>query len=263
MSKRFFENWTRWDFERNGTKRRLPYFYFDNASLVAIFLAASSNVEQLLPHPRMKLVEMMPGRCIVAFAAFEYRKTDFEPYNEVSISFLISFGKRPVPGITAAKMMLSRTTSSYVWQLPVNTEHARAGGADLFGYPKFLADIDFEERDDWITCSLTEGGQEILQLSGRKLPTKPGKLTRYFTYAVENGSPLAAEVLVNPLAYAEAYGGREVKLELGSGHRICDELKQINLGKQALAYQYSPVNEAILFPARNIIENVRYPIFHS
>lgn len=256
MSKGFFENWTRWDFERNGTTRKLPYFYYDNTSLVAIFLAASSKVVQLLPHPRMKPVEMMPGRCIVAFAAFEYRKTDFEPYNEVSISFLISFGQRQIPGFTAAKMMLSRSTSSYVWQLPVNTEHARAGGVDLFGYPKFLADIGFEKGDDWITCTLREGNQEILQLRGRNLPTKPGKLIRYITYAVENGNPLIAEVLVNPLEYAEAYSGRAFELELGSGHRISDVLKQIDLGKRALVYQYSPVNEAILFPARNVIGNV-------
>jgi hypothetical protein len=256
MSKGFFENWTRWYFERNGTQRKLPYFYYDNTSLVAIFLANSSKVKQLLPHHRMKPVEMLPGRCIVAFAAFEYRKTDYEPYNEVSISFLISFGQRHIPGITATKMMLSRATSSFVWQLPVNTEHDRAGGADLFGYPKFLADIDFEKSNNWTTCTLRDGNQEILHLRGRKLPTKPGKLTRYITYAVENGNPLVAEVLVNPLEYAETYNSRAIELELGSGHRISDVLEQIDLGKRALAYQYSPVNEAILFPARNIIGNV-------
>jgi len=253
MSKDFFENWTRWDFERNGTQRKLPKFYYDNTSLVAIFLASSSKVLQLLPHPLMRPVEMIPGRCIVAFGAFEYRKTDFKPYNEVSISFLISFGKRQIPGITAIKMMLSRATSSYVWQLPVNTEHARAGGVDLFGYPKFLAAIDFEKSNDWITCTLREGDQDILQLRGRKLPTKPGKLTRYITYSMENGNPLVAEVLVNPLEYAQSYLGHTVELELGSRHRVSDVLKQIDLGKRALAYQYSPVNEAILFPARNII----------
>lgn len=152
--------------------------------------------------------------------------------------------------------MLSRATSSYVWQLPVNTEHARAGGVDLFGYPKFLADIVFEKSDDRISCTLSEEGQDILQLRGRRLPTRPGKLTRYITYAVENGNPLVTEVLVNPIEYAESYGGAAVELELGSSHPVSEVLNQIDLGKQALAYQYSPVNEAILFPARNIIGNV-------
>lgn len=256
MSNNFFDNWIRWEFERVDTQRKLPYFYYDNTSLVAIFLASRSKIKQLLPHPKMKPVEIVPGRCIVAFAAFEYRKTDFEPYNEVSISFLITLGKRSIPGISAAKMMLSRATSSYVWQLPVTTEHARAGGADLFGYPKFLANIEFNKQNDWIACSLAEGNQEILQLRGKRLPTSPGKLTRYSTYAVENGSPLVADVLVNPLEYAEAFGGREVELELISGHPISDTLNQIGLSKRALVYQYSPVNEAILFPARNVINGM-------
>jgi hypothetical protein len=252
----FLDNWIRWDFERIGTRRKLPYYYYDNTSMAAIFLASSSKIKQLIPHPSMKPVELVPGRCIVAFAAFEYRKTDFEPYNEVSISFLISFRKRQIPGFTAAKMMLSRTISSYVWQLPVNTEHARAGGVDLFGYPKFLADISFEKGDDWITCTLAERGQDILQLRGRRLPTKRGDLIHYITYAVENGNPLVADILVNPVGYAEAYGGREVELELGSGHHVCNVLEQVGLGKQALVYQYSPINEAILFPARNVFRSM-------
>jgi len=131
MSNNFFDCWIRWNFERKDTQRKLPYFYSDNTSLVAIFLASRSKIKQLLPHPKMRLVEIVPGRCMVAFAAFEYRKTDFEPYNEVSISFLITFGQPSIPGITAIKMMLSRATSSYVWQLPVTTEHARSGGSDV------------------------------------------------------------------------------------------------------------------------------------
>jgi hypothetical protein len=252
MSNGFFADIVRWEFERNGTRRTLPYFYYDNLSMVAVFLASSSEIRKLLPHPDMKPVEIIPGQGIVAFATFEYRKTDVEPYNEVSISFLVSFRQRQIPGITAASMMLSRNTASYVWQLPVTTEHARAGGIDLFGYPKYLADIDFERDDDWITCTLAEGGLEILRLRGQRLPTRQGNPMRYTTYAVENGIPLAANVLVNPVEYAEAYGGRAIELELGSGHHVCDILRQIGLGKRAWVYQYSPVNQAILFPARNL-----------
>jgi hypothetical protein len=50
--------------------------------------------------------------------------------------------------------MLSRAISVYVRQLPVTEAHDRAGVADLFGYPKFLADIDFVREEDWIACVL-------------------------------------------------------------------------------------------------------------
>jgi hypothetical protein len=158
---------------RKGASRILPYFYYDTTSLAVIFLASSSKIAELLPHPDMKPVELVPGRCLVAIATFEYRKTDADPYNEVSISFLVSFRQRQIPGITAARMMPSRAISSYVWQLPVTTEHARAGGVDLFGYPKFLADINFVREKDWITCTLVESDQEILSLKGQRLSRPP------------------------------------------------------------------------------------------
>jgi hypothetical protein len=220
--------------------------------LTAIYTAKTSKIKVHLPSQDFRPVELSPGRCLVAFACFEYRKTDGPPYNEVSISFLVTYKKRQIPGLTAARMLLTRATESYVWQLPVTTEQARAGGVDLFGYPKFIASIEFENAGKWVTCTLAENGQEILRMRGENLVTKRGKISHYITYAVENGNPLMAEIRVNLIEYAEAYGGRAYQLEIGSGHYICKTLKQIGLSKQALAYQYSPYNKSILFPARNI-----------
>jgi hypothetical protein len=230
----------------------LPYRYFDNTSMAVIYTANTAKIKDLLPHPEMTPVELVPGRCLVAFACFEYRKPDGPPYNEVSISFLITYKQRQLPGITAAKMMLSRAISSYVWQLPVTTEQACAGGVDLFGYPKFIADIEFESDDDWLTCTMYADDKGILELKGRKLPTKRGKPIRYLTYALENDTPLLAEVLVNPVEYAESYKDSNVQLSLLFGHEISHTLVQLGLSKRALLYQYSPFNESILFPARNI-----------
>jgi hypothetical protein len=248
----FFENRVRWELERNGTRRKLPYFYFDNTSLTAMFTASSPKVRALLPHPELRLVELLPGRCLVAFTAFEYRRTDVEPYNEVSISFLVTFRRRQVPGFTVAGMMRSGVFSAYVWQLPVNTEHARAGGVDLFCYPKILADIQFEWNEDWVTCTLAEEGETILRLGGRKLAGRRRKPIHYFTYSFEDGAPLITEVLVNPLEFAETYAAGAVSLELGASHHISQKLREIDLGKRALVYQYMASTEAILFPAHNL-----------
>jgi hypothetical protein len=87
----FFDGWLRLEFERSGTRRTLPYFYYHASSLSAVFAASSSRIKGLLPHPEMKPVEMVPRRCLVVITAFEYRKTDVSPYNEVSIAFLITF----------------------------------------------------------------------------------------------------------------------------------------------------------------------------
>lgn len=252
MTSDFFQGIMRWNIERNGTTRPLPYFYYDNLLLAAVYTASTSKVKRLIPHPDLLPIELYPGRCLVAFAAFKYRKTDKNPYNEVNISFLVSYRVRPYPLITMVKALRSRVFPTYVWQLPVNREHDRAGGVDLFGYPKFIADIQFSEDEDRIGCVLSVSGSEILRMTGRVLPAKQGKPIRYLTYAVENGTLVSTNFLVNPLEFVESRRQSDFVLELGKDHPICTAIGNIELAENPLIYQFSPRGEAILFPARNL-----------
>lgn len=178
MAGDIFEGIKQWEYERDGTKFLLPGFYRENASITAVYTAASKAVRELLPHPDMTPVELSPGRCMLAFTAFEYKDSDIGSYNEFSIAFLITFRKRQIPLFTAMRQMMSGEMSAYVWQLPVTTELARRGGVDQYGYPKFLADITFAEHDQTISCTVTEGGAEILTLEGKILPTARGKQSK-------------------------------------------------------------------------------------
>ena len=252
MTSAFFQGIMRWNIERNGTPRTLPGFYYDNLSLAAIFTASTTKVRNLIPHPDLIPIELTPGRCLAAFAAFEYRRTDFEPYNEVNISFLVSYRRRPFPLITPVKVLLSRVIPSYVWQLPVTTEIARAGGVDLFGFPKFIADIRFLKNTEHIACSLSVSGSDILRMTGRVLPTGRGKPMRYLSYAVDKDMLVSGNFLVNPLEFAESRRRDDLGLELGTEHPICQALRGIELAKHPLLYHFSPRGESILFPARNV-----------
>jgi len=247
-----FKGVMQWEFDWQGRKGKLPVFYYDNTAMTAIFTASTSKVRELLPHPDMKPAELFPGRCLAAFTAFEYRKTDIDPYNEFSISFLITFDQPQIPGLTAAWQMGKRCYSAYVWQLPVTTEIARVGGVELYGYPKFLADIDFATDSGWLVCELSEAGQKILTLRGKVIPTAKGKLTRYITYSVKEGIVLKANVVQNPLEYGQSRSKSAAALELGD-HPISDQLRSLGLSRHPLMYQFSPMNEAILFAGRNLM----------
>ena len=249
----FFTGVKQWEFDGRGQKFKLPLFYYDNTSVNAIFTGSTKCIKALLPHPDMKPIELYPGRCLVAFTAFEYRKTDIGPYNELSISFPISFRHQPIPGVTAATQMARHNDTTYVWQLPVTTEVARVGGVELYGYPKFLADISFELDGEHIRCELAEDGDKILSLEGKVVRTGRGKITRFTSYMVFDGIPLMANVLQNPLEFGQSRKREAARLSLGSEHPIATTLEGIGLSKHPIAYQFSPVNEAILFPARNMM----------
>ena len=238
-------------FHRKG---KLPVFYYDNTSMTAVFTASTRKVRALLPDPKMKPLELLPGRCAVTFSAFEYRDTDIDPYNEFSIAFMMTYHQHAVPGVGLLRGMMNRSFEAYVWKLPVTTEIARWGGVELYGYPKFVADIDFTRTSDKLSCRLASQGQHILTLEGNVLRTAPAKVLRYRAYSMKEGLPLCANVYTNPLEFAQSMSPKAVGLQLGN-HEIARQLRDLDLSATPLMYQYCPKNELILFGPRNRIDD--------
>jgi hypothetical protein len=137
----------------------------------------------------------------------------------------------------------------------VTTEIARVGGVEFYGYPKFIADIEFQKEADQLSCHLSENGNKILSLRGKVLPVTRGKNSKYITYSVMEDIPLVTNVHINQLEFAESWDKQSANLEIGSDHRICEELQKIGLSATPVQYQYSPLNQAILFAGRNLMDN--------
>jgi hypothetical protein len=254
MAGDIFEGIKQWEYEREGTKFLLPGFYRENASVTAVYTAASKAVKALLPHADMTSVELSPGRCMVAFTAFEYKDSDIGPYNEFSIAFLITFRKRQIPLFTAMRRMMSGEMSAYVWQLPVTTELARRGGVDQYGYPKFLADITFKKGAKTISCTVAEGDAEILTLEGKILPTARGRQSRSHSYSLLDGIPLVTTVLMDYIEQGQSREKDAARLSLGS-HVIADDIRKLGLSKSPVSYMYTPQFHSILFQGRNLIDS--------
>ncbi|HNY64119.1 MAG TPA: acetoacetate decarboxylase family protein [Deltaproteobacteria bacterium] len=246
-----------WDYYDEVFQRRikLPVFYYDNTSMTAIYTASTDMVRRHLPTPDMHPVEVTPGRALVAFTAFEYRRSDIDPYNEFSISFPITFRKRAIPGLTLLGMMLRRYFTAYVWQLPVTTEIARYGGVEWYGYPKFLADIGFSHEGPMLVCTLSEGGEKILTLKGKKLKTTTEKVNRIKTFSVKNGFVLPANVYVNPIEFAKSMNPNAAQLSIGENHAISRQLREMGLSQKPLFYQYMPLMESVLYAPRNLMDD--------
>jgi len=252
MTTNFFDNIQKWQIERNGTQGLLPAFYFDNLFLTGVYSASTKRVRELIPHTDLHPVELWPGRCLVAFTAFEYRKPEIEPYNEFSISFIVRYKKIPIPIISAIKAFSSSVLAVYVWQLPVTTEAARTGGVDFYNYPKFLSDIRFIKTKDTVTCILKDSNTEILRMIGKIIPTKEVSPIRYVSYTVMQNNLLAINTLVNPLEFGVSNHNDDVVIQIENEHPLGQEINKLGLGKHPLSYQFSPRNESILFPARNV-----------
>ena len=150
--------------------------------------------------------------------------------------------------------MARRYFTAYVWQLPVTTERARRGGVEMYGYPKYLADIVFTDEGSMLSCSLSEGGRNILVLKGKKLKTSSEKVNRFKTFSIKDGVPLAANVYMNPLEFGKSMRKKAARLTLGD-HEVSRQLLDMDLSPCPTFFQYMPMMESILYGPRNLMDD--------
>lgn len=233
---------------------KLPIFYYDASSFTSIYTADTEKVKAYLPFPEMHSVEIFPGRSLIALTAFEYRDTDIDPYNEFSVTALITYRGRSILGYSLLKQILQNSLNTYVLSLPVTSERSRRGGVELGGYPKFIADIEFTETDQEIVCVVSTNSHRLLTFSGKKIKTKKGPKTHAKVYTSVQGKAMSANLYMNQKAFAQTIGVGKSSIDIGSGHHMCEILSNLELSNHPLVYQYVPHYEAILFNPKNIID---------
>ena len=134
----------------------------------------------------------------------------------------------------------------YSHHLPVTTEIAREVGAEFAGYPKFVADIEFVEEGNWLTCKLSADDQDVLTLRGRKLDLERVPRYRVSPITYRRGYILRSAFVISARDMGNSKSGNDVEMELGE-HRIAEELRELKLGR-VLGYGYCPQAQGILTP---------------
>jgi hypothetical protein len=229
----------------------VPVFYYDVMSVSAQFLAPLEAVRALLPSPRMHPLRITPWASVVDLSGFCYRDCDIGPYNEVSFSVPFCLD-RPSPPFVGTLNKMPAVTSVYVRHLPVTTEIARAAGVEFAAYPKFVADITFEEQGEWLTCRLGHGGGQIFSLTCRTGPTTPAGRGRTEIYNVLEDRLLRCEMATSPCEQFASRDPADVRLELAEGHPMAQELRGLGI-KRALGCQYVPHFQGVL---TNVLESL-------
>ncbi len=236
-----------------GLRVRLPVRYLDWTWMGALFPAPIAKVQGLLPTNRLKPILLFPGIALVAVAAFEYRKiTDIEPYNEFTIAVPVQYESAVnLPGwpiVFHPLLSPQRYTKigMYVHHLPVTTRAAQDLGVEIWGYPKIIAEIGFEETSEMRRCRLRAEGKDIVVLEIKKTAAK-ARFVSFFTYTVKNGQLLRTLVQTQGQYSIPRFPGG-ASCTLGD-HPIAEELKTLRMGKTAVGRFYAPQLQSLLYPA--------------
>ncbi|HET8851824.1 MAG TPA: acetoacetate decarboxylase family protein [Ktedonobacteraceae bacterium] len=222
----------------DGTKVVLPIRYIDNRCLWATFLTDLDRAAQVLKGTGLQAVPQEDGKAVVLYLCWEYRKTDIGPYNEVAVTVLAVAPQDPAPAI-------------YVADLPVTTEAANRAGQELWGYNKFVTNIEIKGDGKQFSAIVHDPQNGLISsLEGTRGVSVPVAPTDIYSFSLLEKKIIKTFVQV-PTPW-HASGGEGFVLRVGdSTHRMAGHLRTLGLdGAHPVLVQYADPFQSLLFPGK-------------
>lgn len=246
MEEGFFDGLEKTEVRITGGTVELPILYREATCITGVFTVPAAAVKELLPSPDLVPLLIWPGRALLGFSAFSYRDTSIGPYNEFAIGIPVRYKPSrndwPMP---ALRMAATLSFDIFIWKLPVTSEVALNAGIDIWGYPKFLADIDFEDKADAVSCRVAAEGKHILTFSVRKMDAKMKTYLDLNSYTVKDGNILWTPVRGISTGLGRSFKPGTVHLELGD-HPLAAQIGDLGISKRSATSLYIPNLQTIL-----------------
>ncbi len=230
----------------SGKSYGLPLRYYDWSIMMALFPAPAEQVKKLIPTEKLKLMEPSTGLTMVILAAIQYRHVEqVEPYNEAAVLLPVEFEQDTAVSEQVVNFPNVKCFDLYFHHLPVSTKEACDLGTEVWGFPKFVANIDIDATGDTNKCKLSSNGKNIFTLEVKKIEADTVPIN-FSCYTIKDGQLIKTFVPTQG-EFASSQDPDDVKCVLGN-HPIAEELKSLGIGDKAVEYYYASKVQGLLFP---------------
>ncbi len=209
----------------------IPLRTTDLTSMLAAFPVKTSLLRPLIP-ARLQPLGFL-GTSVLTIGGMEYREMSIGPYNEIVVLVPVRY-TGPLPPQASAGFVLERV-GVYVMIISVTTQIALDAGLDIWGYPKFLSEITFQDQGERRACRWEAEGEEILSCSvGKEGITVP------FDRKLVDFSVRGNEIMKNALRgrfQLRLSSGKNVQISFGP-HPVGQKLAGMIETRRALSGGY-------------------------
>jgi hypothetical protein len=242
MSDDFFSGVTQEPVQTSAGECQLPILYRDGSVIGLMYRIAPEVVAPLITHEEFEPFTLM-GKAIVQLVVFEYRDTTIGPYNEVALA--VEIKRRGSSPSTWGALVNAKGQPSYgstFLNLPVTSASANAAGREIWGYPKYVVDIQTEFSDECVHA--VQKGEFDLTVGPPGWLETPG--IPFVLMSVKDGQVIRTIVPTgHPLKWGG--GGRtELKL-LGSGP-TADNMEKLGLPEMKPSFVWRALKMRSILP---------------
>jgi hypothetical protein len=219
-----------------GREVRLPVEVRQATAAVAYYLVSARAAQRLIEPSGLRIAQTLPGRTVCTIGSMEYIDGDLGQYHEVGVSFFVHEpNARELPIIGTMLGMARGGLPVYIHQLPVDGEFTRDAGCTIWGYPKFMSQINVTREGGVETTRLSADGQHVLTQTMRMAGTRSFGERTQVSFSHRDGVTYRTASTMSGKQIGARLGG--VTIELGT-HPMADELRSLGLPKKALFSTY-------------------------
>ena len=211
----------------------LPVFCSDGSAVAAFFTCDYDKAAQKLEGTGLYPIRVSRGKAIATLGLFEYRQSTLEPYNEGFL--MIAVSPQPKMSLLAQRLQLFMTAEKrklgfYTLDLPITEELPLVAGREIWGVPKFLADISLNFSNDRFRGEVLvkSTGEKILSLESSFNKGMPFRFLDSMVYSNHQDSIL--KIISNFHCSVRITRDKEARLEVGSiDHPMAHNLRDLDL----------------------------------
>ncbi|MCP3933763.1 MAG: acetoacetate decarboxylase family protein [Actinomycetia bacterium] len=211
----------------------LPMLFYDASLMLGLFHVDASKLTEAIGGVGVEPALDMRGRGVVGLAFYEYRDASIASYNEVGLAAqVVRKGSKPpkFPLVDMVRKPASRKSYNYLFHLPVTTRSANAAGREIWGFPKFVAEIPLNFDGSRFEGSILESpsATPILKYSGSRGRglSLPGMDLCLYTEL--DDQPMETVVDTNYKGYVGTGGNMTLKVGK-SDHPMAQTLRKLDL----------------------------------
>lgn len=215
-------------YEVMGRTVRVPVEVAQASALSATYLASAARVQKWIAASGLRVLPVAPGRTVLSIAGLRYEQGDWGRYDEVCIATPVL-----APHATSVIGALrERAIGLYLRYLPVTDEFSCRAGVELYGFPKWVADITVEQEASHARLRFSSDHRPVLTLDARCAEgTRSFAPLSIDAYSHRDGALWRCRFTVAGEGVGVLPGG--ARLKLGS-HAIAGELENLRLSRHAL-----------------------------